>query len=91
MPAPQGVTVAFASIQLGPLAPGDTTVTASTPAGINILGLSDGVGLNFNLMISPDTTSNLGSFLDVHMNGWNINDGFPAHLVTNAVFVIYHL
>jgi len=64
----QGVTAAFATSQPGPLGlPGsDTTITASasTPAGINFLGSSDsGVGLNFNLMSSPDTTSNLGSLM----------------------------
>lgn len=91
-PAKPNVTAGFMASQLGAFdLPGDTTITVGMPYGMNFKASSSGVDLNFNLVIKPDTSSDLGSIVDLYLNGYNINVGFPADLGTDALSVLYKL
>jgi hypothetical protein len=61
--------------------PGNTTITAGGPYGLNFSGSEGQVNMNFNIWIAPDTSPNLGAFLDLSINGYDINVGWPTDWV----------
>ena len=58
--------------------PGNTTITAGDPYGLNFSGSEGQVSMSFNVWIAPDTSPNLGEFLDLSINGYHIHVGFPT-------------
>jgi hypothetical protein len=61
--------------------PGNTTITAGGPYGLNFSGSEGQVNMNFNIWIAPDTSPNLDDFLDLSINGYDINVGWPTDWV----------
>lgn len=63
--------------------PGNTKVTAS-PSGLAFSGSSDGADVKFGMSIVPDTSFNLGTYLDLQLSSWHIHVGWPADWCTSA-------
>ena len=63
--------------------PGNTQITAS-PSGLSFSGSKSGADVKFGISIVPDTSFNLGTFLDLQLSSWNIHVGWPADWCTNA-------
>jgi hypothetical protein len=61
--------------------PSHTTITAGGPYGLNFSASDGQVSMNFNLLITPDTSPNLGDFLDLSINGYDISVGWPTDWV----------
>jgi hypothetical protein len=57
--------------------PGNTTITAGSPNGLNFAGSRSEAKINFNVLIGPDTSTNLDNLLDLSLNGYNIHVGWP--------------
>jgi hypothetical protein len=81
----EGITAGTVSQQVnGHGLPGNTKITAGGPYGLNFSGTEGQVSINFNISIAPDTSPNLGDFLDLSINGWNIHVGWPTSWVESA-------
>jgi hypothetical protein len=63
--------------------PGNTKITASS-SGLAFSGSSSGADVEFGLSITPDTSFNLNTFLDLGLTSWHIHVGWPADWCTNA-------
>jgi hypothetical protein len=63
--------------------PGNTEVTAS-PSGLAFAGSDSGTNIQFGISITPDTSFDLNSFLDLHLSSWNLHIGWPADWCNNA-------
>jgi hypothetical protein len=63
--------------------PGNTHITAS-PSGLGFAGSDSGANINFGISITPDTSFDLNTLLDLHLSSWNIDVGWPADWCTNA-------
>lgn len=85
LPTSEGITAGTVSQQVnGQGLPGNTTITVGGPYGLNFSGSQGQVNINFNVSIAPDTSPALQSFLDVSINGWNINVGWPTSWFESA-------
>jgi hypothetical protein len=67
--------------------PGNTQISA-TSWGLNLSGSKSGANIQFGIAIVPDTSPNLGVFLDLSLNGWNIHVGWPADWCESATDVL---
>lgn len=63
--------------------PGNTHITAS-PSGLSFSGSDSGADVKFGISITPDTSFDLSTFLDLRLSSWNIHVGWPADWCTNA-------
>ncbi len=63
--------------------PGNTKITASA-SGLAFVGSDAGADIAFGISIVPDTSFDLGAFLDLQLSSWNIHVGWPADWCTNA-------
>ena len=63
--------------------PGNTQITAGA-SGLAFSGSSSGANIQFGISITPDTSFDLNTFLDLQLTSWNINVGWPADWCTNA-------
>ena len=63
--------------------PGNTEITAS-PSGLAFSGSHLGADVRFGIALTPDTTFDLTTFLDLQLSSWNIHVGWPADWCTNA-------
>jgi hypothetical protein len=85
LPESDGISAGTISQQVnGQGLPGNTTITAGGPYGLNFNGSEGQVSMNFNIWIAPDTSPNLGDFLDLSINGWDINVGWPTSIFESA-------
>lgn len=85
LPTSDGITAGTVSQQVnGQGLPGNTTITAGGPYGLNFAGSDGQVNINFNISVAPDTSNNLADFLDLAINGWNINVGWPTSWFESA-------
>jgi len=85
LPVSDGISAGTVSQQVnGQGLPGNTTITAGGPYGLNFSGSEGQVSMNFNISIAPDTSPNLGDFLDLSINGWDINVGWPTSWFESA-------
>ena len=53
------------------------TMLSTTPWGLSVSGTQSQASLQFGIHITPDTSHNLGLFVDLALNGWNIHVGWP--------------
>jgi hypothetical protein len=63
--------------------PGNTQITAS-PSGLAFAGSDSGANIQFGISITPDTSFDLSTFLDLRLSSWNIDVGWPADWCDNA-------
>jgi hypothetical protein len=63
--------------------PGNTEITAS-PSGLSFSGSHLGADVRFGIALTPDTSFDLTTFLDLQLTSWNIHVGWPADWCTNA-------
>jgi len=85
LPTSDGITAGTVSQQVdGAGLPGNTTITAGGPNGLNFSGTSGQVSINFNILIAPDTSPVLTDFLDLSINGSNISVGAPTSWLESA-------
>ncbi len=63
--------------------PGNTEITASA-SGLAFSGSDSGADIKFGISITPDTSFDLTTFLDLQLSSWNIHVGWPADWCTNA-------
>jgi hypothetical protein len=85
LPVSDGISAGTVSQQVsGQGLPGNTTITAGGPYGLNFAGSEGQVSMNFNIWIAPDTSPDLGDFLDLSINGWDINVGWPTSWFESA-------
>ena len=63
--------------------PGNTHITAS-PSGLSFSGSHSGADVRFGIAITPDTSFDLTTFLDLQLTSWDIHVGWPADWCTNA-------
>jgi hypothetical protein len=70
--------------------PGNTTISAS-PSGLSFSGSRDGADIEFGISIRPDTSFDLGSFLDLMLASWNIDVGWPADWCTDAEDILVEI
>jgi len=63
--------------------PGNTQITAS-PSGLAFAGSDSGADVKFGISITPDTSFDLNTFLDLRLSSWDIHVGWPADMCTNA-------
>lgn len=90
LPTSDGVTAGSISSLIGSSLPGSTSISSS-PAGLHfsgisepgVFGISNQVQIDFGLTITPDTSTNLQSFLDPSITFANINIDFPTSLFTS--------
>jgi hypothetical protein len=79
-----GITAADVSTTLhGSGLPGNTNITAS-PSGLAFTGSDSGADVTFGISITPDTSFDLTTFLDLQLSSWNIHVGWPADWCTSA-------
>lgn len=84
----QGITAGDISTALKSAGlPGSTQISA-TSWGLNLSGSKSGANIQFGILIVPDTSPNLGVFLDLSLNGWNIHVGWPADWCESATDVL---
>jgi hypothetical protein len=92
LPVSDGISAGTISQQVnGHGLPGNTTITTGGPYGLNFSGSDGQVSMNFNIWIAPDTTVNLGDFLDLSINGYDINVGWPTSWFESADDVLNSL
>jgi hypothetical protein len=85
LPESDGISAGTISQQVnGQGLPGNTTITAGGPYGLNFNGSEGQVSMNFNIWIAPDTSPDLGDFLDLSINGYDINVGWPTSIFESA-------
>lgn len=85
LPESDGISAGTVSQQVnGQGLPGNTTITSGGPYGLNFNGSEGQVSMNFNIWIAPDTSPNLGDFMDLSINGYDINVGWPTSWVESA-------
>lgn len=85
LPIEDGISAGTISqVVAGQGLPDNTTITAGGPYGLNFSGSTGQVSLNFNIWIAPDTSPNLNNFLDLSINGWDINVGWPESWFESA-------
>jgi hypothetical protein len=85
LPESDGISAGTISQQVnGQGLPGNTTITSGGPYGLNFNGSEGQVSMNFNISIAPDTSPNLGDFLDLSINGYDINVGWPTSIFESA-------
>ena len=76
------------SVLKGSGLPGNTEITAS-PSGLTFSGgTGSGVSFRFTIAITPDTSFNLNTFLDLTLISAQISVGWPADWCTNAEDVL---
>ena len=63
--------------------PGNT-VLSTTPWGLSVSGSQSQAHLQFGIQITPDTSHDLGVFVDLALNGWNIHVGWPESWCKSA-------
>jgi hypothetical protein len=63
--------------------PGNTHITAS-PSGLTFAGSDSGADVKFGISITPDTSFDLNTFLDLRLSSWDIHVGWPADWCTSA-------
>ena len=85
LPTADGISAgAVSQVVNGQGLPGNTTLTAGGPYGLNFSGSDGQVSLEFNVVIAPDTSPDLTDFLDLSINGWDINVGWPTSWFESA-------
>ncbi len=70
--------------------PGNTQITAN-PSGLSFKGSEGQVSLQFGVALTPDTSNNLGAFLDLTLASWNINVDWPTSWFKSATDVLNDL
>jgi hypothetical protein len=84
LPTSDGIAAGTISKALGGSSlPGNTTLTAK-PWGLGVAGSEGQADVQFGVAIVPDTSWNLSSFIDLNLNGWNINVGWPSSWCKSA-------
>jgi len=63
--------------------PGNTMLS-TTPWGLSVSGSQSQANLQFGIMITPDTSHDLGVYVDLALNGWNIHVGWPESWCESA-------
>jgi hypothetical protein len=63
--------------------PGNTMLS-TTPWGLSVSGSESQANLQFGIMITPDTSHDLGVYVDLALNGWNIHVGWPESWCKSA-------
>jgi hypothetical protein len=63
--------------------PDNTQITAS-PSGLAFAGTEIGANIQFGISLIPDTSFDLNTFLDLRLNSWNIDVGWPADWCSDA-------
>ena len=63
--------------------PGNTRITASA-SGLAFSGSDAGADVTFGISITPDTSFDLTTFLDLQLSSWNIHVGWPADWYMSA-------
>ena len=89
LPTSDGITAGTVSQQLsGRGFPGNTIIDSGAAltgsAGLTFAGSEGQVSLAFGINITPDLSQDLQTFLDINLNGWHINVGFPTDLGESA-------
>ena len=85
LPTADGISAgAVSQVVNGQGLPGNTTLTAGGPYGLNFSGSEGQVSLEFNIVVAPDTSPDLDDFLDLSINGWDINVGWPTSWFESA-------
>jgi len=85
LPISDGISAGTISQQVnGQGLPGNTTITSGGPYGLNFSGSEGQVSMNFNIAIVPDTSPDLGDFLDLSINGYDISVGWPTSWFESA-------
>jgi hypothetical protein len=57
---------------------------STTPWGLTVSGSESQADLQFGILITPDTSHNLGVYVDLALNGWNIHVGWPESWCESA-------
>ncbi len=70
--------------------PGNTHITAS-PSGLAFAGSDSGADVKFGISITPDTSFDLSTFLDLRLSSWDIHVGWPADRCTNADDIVVEI
>jgi hypothetical protein len=70
--------------------PGNTQITAS-PSGLAFAGSDSGADVKFGISITPDTSFDLNTFLDLRLSSWDIHVGWPADWCTNADDIVVEI
>ena len=84
LPQSAGVTAGMISgVLQGQSLPGNTQLTV-TPWGLGVTGSESQANIQFGVQIVPDRSPNLGVWLDVAINGWNVNVGWPESWCESA-------
>lgn len=79
LPVSDGITAGTVSQQInGHGLPGNTRITAGGPYGLNFRGSEGQVDINFNIWTAPDVSCDLNAFLDLSLNGYDIEVGWPT-------------
>ena len=84
LPAADGISAGqISGVLSGHQLPGDTTLS-SNASGLNVVGSEGQINLQFGIAITPDTSSNLGVYFDLALNGYNIHVGWPESWCESA-------
>jgi hypothetical protein len=84
LPESDGVTAGAVSGFVGGVGlPGNTAIQ-SGPTGLEFIGSEGPVNVSFAITISPDLTTDTQTFLDLNLQSWNIQVGFPTGIVKTA-------
>jgi hypothetical protein len=70
--------------------PGNTEITAS-PSGLSFVGSHAGADVKFGISITPDTSFDLNTYLDLQLSSWDIQVGWPAEWCTNADAILVEI
>jgi hypothetical protein len=77
LPPSDGISAGTISQALsGSKLPGNTKLTAK-PWGLGVAGSEGQADVQFGVGVVPDSSSDLGLFVDLQLNGWNIHVGWP--------------
>lgn len=84
LPVSDGITAGSVSSVLGSSGlPGNTRITAN-PSGLSFKGSEGQVSLAFGISLTPDTSNDLDSFIDLTLSSWNISVDWPTSWVKSA-------